>query len=183
MTAKVLVGDCREVLLTLEPNSIDACVCDPPYGLEFMGKEWDKLGAKIESTAGATDSFAMQRKGSLPFGGGGQRVVYGSNVKSMQAWHETWAREVYRVLKPGAHLLAFSGTRTSHRMVCAIEDAGFEIRDCLMYLYGSGFPKSKNLDGDWDGWGTALKPAYEPIILARKRIVGDCPLFTTLAAD
>jgi site-specific DNA-methyltransferase (adenine-specific) len=77
---------------------------------------------------------------------------------------ETW-RAVLRVLCPGGHLLAFGGTRTSHRMVCAIEDAGFEIRDTLCWLYGSGFPKSRNLG---EGWGTALKPAWEPIIMARK---------------
>lgn len=84
---------------------------------------------------------------------------------------ETWA-EVYRVLKPGAQLVAFGGTRTFHRMMCAIEDAGFELRDTLAWLYGSGFPKSHNLDGDWKGWGTALKPAHEPIILARKPFPG-----------
>jgi DNA modification methylase len=103
MTAKVLVGDCREVLLTLDANSIDACVCDPPHGLEFMGKEWDRLGAGIKVESQRTDDFAMQRGGSLPFGGGGRSIAYGQNAKSMHAWHETWAREVYRVLKPGAH--------------------------------------------------------------------------------
>lgn len=81
-------------------------------------------------------------------------------------------KEALRVLKPGGHLLAFSGSRTYHRMACAIEDAGFEIRDQIMWVYGSGFPKSKNLDGDWDGWGTALKPAHEPICMARKPLVG-----------
>lgn len=80
--------------------------------------------------------------------------------------------EALRVLKPGGHLLAFGGTRTFHRLTCAIEDAGFEIRDCLMWLYGTGFPKSRNLDGEWDGWGTALKPAWEPIIMARKPLDG-----------
>ena len=80
---------------------------------------------------------------------------------------EVWA-EVMRVMKPGAHLLAFGGTRTYHRMACAIEDAGFEIRDQIQWLYGSGFPKSHNLEGEWDGWGTALKPANEPICVARK---------------
>ncbi|WP_333679935.1 DNA methyltransferase [Dyella sp.] len=84
---------------------------------------------------------------------------------------ETW-RAALRAAKPGAHLLAFGGTRTFHRMMCAIEDAGWEIRDTLMWMYGSGFPKSKNLDGDWEGWGTALKPAWEPIILARKPLIG-----------
>lgn len=83
----------------------------------------------------------------------------------------TWAA-CLRVLKPGAHLLAFGGTRTFHRIACAIEDAGFEIRDCIMWVYGSGFPKSHNLNGEWEGWGTALKPAWEPIIVARKPLVG-----------
>ena len=82
-----------------------------------------------------------------------------------------WA-ECLRVLKPGGHLAAFGGTRTYHRMVCAIEDAGFEVRDQLGWVYGSGFPKSRNLSGDWQGWGTALKPAWEPIVLARKALVG-----------
>ncbi len=81
-------------------------------------------------------------------------------------------RGILRVLKPGAHLLAFGGTRTHHRMVCAIEDAGFEIRDEIDWLYGQGFPKSLNFDGEWEGWGTALKPAKEPICLARKPVVG-----------
>ncbi len=84
---------------------------------------------------------------------------------------ETWA-EVLRVLKPGAHLVAFGGTRTFHRMAVAVEDAGFEVRDTLAWLYGCGWPKSHNLDGAWQGWGTALKPAMEPIILARKPLAG-----------
>lgn len=84
---------------------------------------------------------------------------------------ETW-RLVMRVLKPGGHLLAFAGSRTYHRIACAIEDAGFEIRDQIMWLYGSGFPKSKNLEGDREGWGTGLKPAHEPIVVARKPLIG-----------
>lgn len=84
---------------------------------------------------------------------------------------EVW-REAYRVLKPGGHLLAFSGSRTYHRMVCAIEDAGFEIRDQIMWLYGTGFPKSRNLKDEWVGWGTALKPSHEPIVVARKPLIG-----------
>jgi len=123
-------GDCLEVLATLEANSIDACVTDPPYELDFMGKKWDGTGIAF-------------------------RV-------------ELW-REVLRVLKPGAHLLACGGTRTYHRMACAIEDAGFEVRDCLAWLYASGFPKSLNLG---EGLGTALKPAHEPIVLARKPFTG-----------
>jgi site-specific DNA-methyltransferase (adenine-specific) len=92
-------------------------------------------------------------------------------------WHQQWAEEALRVLKPGGHLLAFSATRTYHRMACAIEDAGFEIRDSIHWVYGSGFPKSLNVgkqDGceEWEGWGTALKPAHEPIVVARKPLQG-----------
>lgn len=89
-----------------------------------------------------------------------------------QAWCTAWAAECLRVLRPGGHLLAFGGTRTYHRLACGIEDAGFEVRDSLHWLYGSGFPKSKNLDGEHEGWGTALKPSHEPVILARKPLPG-----------
>ena len=88
------------------------------------------------------------------------------------AYNATLWAECLRVLKPGGHLLAFGGTRTYHRMVCAIEDAGFEIRDSIHWIYGSGFPKSLNLHEEWEGWGTALKPAHEPIVLARKPLIG-----------
>jgi len=95
----------------------------------------------------------------------GKRWDY--DLPSVELW-----QEVYRVMKPGAHLLAFGGSRTYHRAVCRIEDAGFEIRDCVMWLYGSGFPKSHNLQDEWEGWGTALKPAFEPIVVARKPLEG-----------
>lgn len=108
-------------------GAFDACLCDPPYGLKFMGKSWDH------------------------------------GVPSSDVWSR-----VNSALKPGAHLMAFGGTRTFHRLTCAIEDAGFEVRDCMMWLYGSGFPKSHNLHGDFDGYGTALKPAWEPCIVAMK---------------
>jgi hypothetical protein len=126
-SARVIHGDCRDVMRTLMPESIDAIVCDPPYGLKFMGKAWDH------------------------------------GVPGRVFW-----RRALRVARPGAYLLAFGGTRTHHRLMCAIEDAGWEIRDCLMWLYGTGFPKSHN--GPWGG--TALKPAWEPIILARKPFTG-----------
>lgn len=100
----------------------------------------------------------------------GKRWDY--DVPSEEIW-----RECLRVLKPGGHLLAFAGTRTQHRMAVRIEDAGFEIRDMIAWVYGSGFPKSHNLQGDWQGWGTALKPALEPITVARK------PLQGTVAAN
>ncbi len=167
---KLYQGDNMDSLKKLPDNSIDSVVTDPPYGLSFMSKRWDH------------------------------------EVPSVEFW-----KEVYRVLKPGGHVLSFGGTRTYHRMTVNIEDAGFEIRDQIMWLYGSGFPKSHNIgkavdklqgndrevvgerdllgpaihDGgtrpegkgsieitkgqsEWEGWGTALKPANEPICVARK---------------
>lgn len=197
MKRDLILGDCIERMRTMEDNSIDSVVTDPPYELNFMGKSWDATGI----------------------------------ANNIEMW-----KECLRVLKPGGHLLAFSGTRTYHRMACAIEDAGFEIRDQLGWMYGSGFPKShdvskaldkaagaerevlgKRTDGryayefngtanrpsggaagsedadriggfvgnkgvitapatdeakQWQGWGTALKPAWEPICLARKPLIG-----------
>jgi site-specific DNA-methyltransferase (adenine-specific) len=176
---QILVGDCRDRLKELSDGSIDSIVTDPPYELGFMGKSWDASGVAYDVTV--------------------------------------W-QECLRVLKPGGHLLAFSGSRTYHRMAVAIEDAGFQIRDQIMWVYGSGFPKSLNIsiaidkqagvmghrgkrvsvagnrnqNGEdlpnaqsmphhepitpeakgWEGWGTALKPAHEPIVLARKPLVG-----------
>lgn len=127
MNARVILGDCLEVMRGMESGSVDAIVTDPPYGLSFMGKKWDY------------------------------------DVPSEAIW-----RECLRLLKPGGHLLAFAGTRTQHRMAVRIEDAGFEIRDMIAWVYGSGFPKSHN--GEWGG--TALKPALEPITVARKPLQG-----------
>ena len=188
----LIEGDCLEVMRGMEPDGVDSIVTDPPYGLSFMGKDWDH------------------------------------GIPGVPFWEEA-----LRVAKPGCHLLAFGGTRTFHRLTCAIEDAGWEIRDCLMWVYGSGFPKSldvskaidkaagaerkivgkktgrsatptQNIRGgsfaggqginggadcsaitapatdavrQWEGWGTALKPAWEPIIMARK------PLEGTVAAN
>jgi len=115
--ATLVNGDCREVMRSMDENSVDAIVCDPPYGLRFMGKKWDY------------------------------------DVPGVDIWVEC-----LRVLKPGGHLLAFAGTRTQHRMAVRIEDAGFEIRDMIAWVYGSGFPKHQS----------ALKPALEPITMARK---------------
>jgi DNA modification methylase len=147
----LILGDCRDVLPTLAESLVDSVVTDPPYGLEFMGEEWDKLGAGIEVADEKTDK-------SHPFRDGANRVNYGANAKSMQEWHQQWASVALHVLKPGGYMLAFGGTRTYHRLACAVEDAGFELRDCIMWLYGSGFPKG-------DG---CLKPAYEPILVCRK---------------
>lgn len=179
-------GNCISIMRSMPDSSVDSIVTDPPYELGFMGKSWDCTG-----------------------------IAY-----SVEMW-----LECLRVLKPGGHLLSFGGSRTYHRMACAIEDAGFEIRDQIMYIYGSGFPKSmdvsKQLDKQagvervgtgemvrggcraargggelvgsepieemkwkeitepatdaakqWDGWGTALKPSHEPIVVARKPLIG-----------
>lgn len=201
-------GDCREMLAMLPDKSVDSCVCDPPYHLTSIVK---RFGGENASPAkvGKTGAYARASAGFMGKQWDGGDVAFQV---------ETWAA-VYRVLKPGAHLVAFSGTRTYHRMACAIEDAGFEIRDQLAWCYGSGFPKSHDVskaidraagaerevtkggntkarefsgkfDGacsstrerrdmpateeaeQWEGWGTALKPAWEPIVLARKPLIG-----------
>jgi DNA modification methylase len=185
LTYELWRGDCRACLANMADDSVDSVVCDPPYELGFMGKTWDASG-----------------------------IAY-----DVDLW-----RDVLRVLKPGGHLLAFGGSRTYHRLAVAIEDAGFEIRDALMWLYGSGFPKSHDISKaidkaagaererigtkrtgnraarggaelvgsspiealkhvaitapatpeaqQWSGWGTALKPAHEPIVMARKPVIG-----------
>lgn len=138
MTFKIIQGDNRDVLKTIADNSIDAIVTDPPYGIDFLGKDWDV-------NTGALETY----------------------------------QECLRVLKPGGHILAFSAARTYHHLAITLEQAGFEIRDQIMWIYPSGFPKSLDIgksierhekkDGsDWYGWGTSLKPAHEPIALARK---------------
>lgn len=154
-------GDCFEVLKGLADNSIDAVVTDPPYGLN--SKEPDMAEVLKHWLAG--DDAPV--KGSGFMGKAWDRFVPGPAV---------W-REVFRVLKPGGHLLSFFGSRTYDMGTLAIRLAGFEIRDQIMWVYGSGFPKSLNVEkatGEdaWSGWGTALKPAHEPICVARKPLAG-----------
>ena len=210
-SCELYLGNCLDILPMLDADSFDSCVCDPPYGLTAK-----RPGGRSDATRGAVM-------------GGFMGMKWDSDVPSVDIW-----REVYRVLKPGAHLLAFFGTRTYHRGVINIEDAGFEIRDQVQWLYGSGFPKSHDVskaidktagaereaikvvdprstfDGrerssaainnnwrhaegredvrdlskkvvtapataeaaQWEGWGTALKPAHEPIVVARKPLIG-----------
>ena len=270
---RLYVGDCIEVMQEMDAESVDAVVCDPPYGLEFMGKEWDSFSpvdldrggrwtADKRSGPGTTDNsdkrtphgrtgvaFGANRTYTSVCEGCGKRDAFRNDhgcsegwrripvddgpppqMVAFTAWCETWALEALRVLKPGGHLLAFGGTRTFHRLTCGIEDAGFEVRDCLSWLYGSGFPKSldvskaldkaagaerevvgmgaaycthiargekcpgrhptanRSLAGlnihaaatapatdaarEWEGWGTALKPAWEPCVMARKPLAG-----------
>jgi DNA modification methylase len=200
----ILHGDCVEVMAGMEPESVDAIVCDPPYGLEFMGKEWDNFRVDDTGTnrhrgerAGAKGDL-QERDGATVFGrtrvalGGGERATTNRCVGcgkrdqfrnphacpdgtawrkeiidphaappaslAYSEWCREWALAAYRVAKPSAYLLAFGGTRTVHRMTVALEDAGWIIRDMLVWGYASGFPKSK----------ASLKPAWEPIVMARK---------------
>jgi DNA modification methylase len=220
---RILFGDCREEMTALADNSVDAVVTDPPYDLT-AGKKGGTGPATVNPNSPAGRSMIGTGNGGGFMGKDWDATGVAFDVK-------TWA-ECLRVLKPGGHLLAFGGTRTYHRMAVAIEDAGFEIRDSIHWIYGSGFPKSLDIskaidkaagaereivgskldlpgyrlnghDGGeafghglssstpqtrlassqitapatddartWAGWGTALKPAHEPIVMARKPLIG-----------
>ncbi len=152
-------GDCLEEIQKLVDKGVqvDSIVTDPPYHLTSIVERFGK-----EGSAPAKDKDGAFQRQSVGFMG---KEWDGGDIAFRK---ETW--ELFmKVLKPGGHLLAFSGSRTYHRMAVAIEDAGFEIRDQIMWIYGSGFPKSLNLG---DGWGTTLKPAHEPIVMAKKRLEG-----------
>lgn len=162
MSVTVTLADCVQWLTDHaariaagEAQAFDSCVTDPPYHLTSIVKRFGGANA-----AAAKDRDGLYQRAARGFIG---KQWDGGDVAFRP---ETW-RAVFDCLKPGAHLVAFSGTRTYHRMACAIEDAGFEVRDQLAWTYGSGFPKSHNVGG---GRGTALKPAWEPICLARKPI-------------
>lgn len=152
------VGDCLEVMRTLPDNSVDSIVTDPPYGLTT-----NKKGGTGAASVNLNTPHGRARIGTGNGPGGFMGMKWDADVPGVEVW-----QECLRVLKPGGWLLAFAGTRTQHRMAMRIEDAGFEIRDMIAWLYGSGFPKSHN--GPWGG--TALKPAIEPITVARKPLVG-----------
>ncbi len=146
MKSKIINGDCIEELKLLEENSVDAIVTDPPYGIGFMGKEWDNFNPMAIEKAVNKDprtkvGIASMRRSSFA----GQYDLSLSANQKFQLWFQQVAKECLRVLKPGGFLLSFGGTRTYHRMTCGIEDAGFEIRDTIMWIYGSGFPKSLNI--------------------------------------
>lgn len=241
-------GDAIEVLAQLPDASVDSVVTDPPYGLEFMGKSWDRFDEDSRARAGMsgtgyTDGAERLERPSFLGGlnpkcrscgkwqrGGNPCSCDSPNFPNERRarsaafgdWCEAWTAECLRVLKPGGHLLAFGGTRTWHRLTCAVEDVGFEVRGSIAWLYGSGFPKSLDVskaidkavgaerelvtvpnialpsgqaryletpghrqsavtggptpatpDAErWQGWGTALKPAFEPIVVARKPLAG-----------
>jgi site-specific DNA-methyltransferase (adenine-specific) len=148
-------GDCLEVMDTIDKCSVDSVVTDPPYHLTSIVKRYGKEGSAPPKDYNQSGVFKRTSTGFMGKEWDGGDIAFQAN---------TW-RKCYELLKPGGHLIAFSGSRTYHRMAVAIEDAGFEIRDQCIWLYGSGFPKSHNVG---DGWGTALKPAHEPMVLARK---------------
>jgi len=152
----LLNGDCIEEMQKLIDDGVqvDSVVTDPPYHLTSIVKRFGKEGS-APAQHGTDGAYARASKGFMGKEWDGGDIAFRP---------ETWELAL-KLLKPGGHLLAFSASRNYHRMAVAIEDAGFEIRDQLMWLYGSGFPKSHNLG---DGWGTALKPAHEPIVMARK---------------
>lgn len=162
---------CIEGMRGMADHSVDAIVTDPPYELTQVRRT--RPAPHVEGSP-----YSRHRVGvngdTKPVGGFMGNEWDGSGVAfNVEMWVEA-----LRVLKPGGHMLAFGGSRTYHRMVCAIEDAGFEVRDQIMWVYGSGFPKSMNVSKaideakQWQGWGTALKPAHEPICVARKPLVG-----------
>lgn len=185
LDSQIIEADCLEAMREMPACCVDAVVTDPPYGIGFMGHEWDqpgKYGPVSSGHGGCNVSFGGKPHPAME---AGRYDLSATANRRFQQWCEAWARECLRVLKPGGHMLVFGGTRTSHRMAAGIEDAGFEIRDTLMWMFGSGFPKShdvaKAIDTaeaqEWQGWGTALKPGWEPIVMARK------PLEGTVAAN
>lgn len=156
-------GDCLDLMAKWRDAGVlfQSVVCDPPYHLTSVVQRFGKKGSKAAGW-GTDGAYARASAGFM-----GKTWDGGDIALRSETWRLCWD-----LLPPGGHLVAFGGTRTFHRMTVAIEDAGFEIRDVLSWLYGTGFPKSPNLKDEWTGWALALKPAWEPIILARKPLDG-----------
>lgn len=225
---RIYCEDNLKVLSKLKDNCIDSIVTDPPYGLNFMEKKWDAPWNSAAKKSKRTHTYGDQWKNAKCRLCGNfsskdplckceepdwivENKTNSASMIAYQQWATVWAEELLRVAKPGAHILVFGGTRTFHRITSALEDAGWEVRDTMMWAYGQGFPKNRDISKDidkklkskrkvvgkrkqanaahgsnswnreweitkaatkeakkWKGWGTALKPAWEPIVLARK---------------
>lgn len=149
---RIIHADCFQALRKLDPDSVDSVITDPPYGIGISGMKWDQP-AKLDP--GKT-SKKRRSPGTSP-------------LAAFQAFSRDWSIAAARALKPGGHIAAFASPRTLHRLECGIEEAGLEIRDVLLWLHGQGYPGTSILDG---GLGTGLKPAWEPIVLARRPLDG-----------
>src|SRR5277367_4687405 len=171
----IILGDCLEEMRKMEENSISEIVTDPPYGLHFMGKDWDSF--KFKSNVGKGTNWNLKpgerRKVNCSDSDGSYLAGTYDDRRNdeFQSFIEQFGTEALRIVKPGGHILMFGAPRRYHRQTCGLEDSGWEIRDSLMWIFGSGFPKSHNHFGI-EGYGTALKPAYEPIIMAMKPCQG-----------
>ncbi len=174
-TQTMHLGDCLEVMRTFPDNSIDFIVTDPPYGLHFMGKTWDKFKQNRETQKPCKQFLAIDGYTRIvkPITCANSKAgTYDENRNDeFQQFIKQFGIESLRILKPGSHIAMFGAPRRYHRQMSGLEDAGFEIRDVVMWLCGQGFPKSYNHFG-LPGYGTALKPAYEPIIMAMKPLDG-----------
>lgn len=172
----------------MESDSVDAIVTDPPYALGFGGASWDTFG-KPNGTESVAERMEKGRaydnsNAAVPkFGNSHGKTPTVGEMRRFQEEMTPIFEEAIRVAKPGAHMLCFGGTRTFHRIACAIEDAGWIVKDCMMWVYGSGMPHGQNVRRmmekgfpddawEWEGWNTHLKPAWEPIILAYKPLSG-----------
>ena len=159
---KIYQGDCIEVMKTMPDNSVDTIITDPPYGIGFMGKEWDNFKPSKINEAMARDKrphtkIASQRRSNTA----GTYDFSPKGLNGFQEWMTEVAKELLRVTKPGGTMMIFGGTRTYHRMACAIEDAGWVIKDCIMWLYGSGFPKATDISKQIDRKGGRPTLIYE----------------------
>lgn len=177
-TVTVYAGDCLDVMATMPDASVDSVVCDPPYGLEFMGREWDGADGfrrSLNAADASRDSVFGRTSRTAPEY---RTTTDSANGNVFQQWCQAWATECLRVLKPGGHLVAFGGTRTYHRLTCGIEDAGFEIRDSIGYgqghtlawTYGSGFPKSLDVSKAIDKRPGASRHAEFAVELKQARL-------------
>jgi site-specific DNA-methyltransferase (adenine-specific) len=178
---RIVNADCVEVMKQLPDNSVDAIITDGPYAIGFMGEEWDEMDKEQFGIAGKEGENDLKVKKNFKI-----LPRYGENNKAFQEFSCRWGREAIRILKPGGHCLSFCGTRTFHRMVCGLEDAGFEVRNAICWIYGSGFPKNLNVGKaiekkiakgeniikteEMKCLGTGLKPAFEFVSMLRKPI-------------